>query len=57
MPGYAPCYSIFGQKLKEYQAKAIKKGHTQKEFNTYVASIGFPARSIFEKRLKKKFKI
>ncbi|MCX6708909.1 MAG: hypothetical protein NTW67_04675, partial [Candidatus Woesearchaeota archaeon] len=57
MPGYAPCYSIFGQKLKEYQAKAMRKGTTQLEFNTYVASAGFPARSIFEKRLKKKFKL
>ncbi|MBW2969645.1 DUF885 family protein [Candidatus Woesearchaeota archaeon] len=57
MPGYAPTYSIFGQKLKEYQAKAIKKGYTQKEFNTYVASSGFPARSIFERRLRKKFKL
>ncbi|VVB81230.1 Uncharacterised protein [uncultured archaeon] len=57
MPGYAPCYSIFGQKLKEYQAKAIKKGYTQKEFNTYVASAGFPARSIFERRLRQHFNI
>ncbi len=57
MPGYAPCYSIFGQKLREYQAKAIKKGTTQLEFNTYVASAGFPARSIFERRLRQHFKI
>ncbi len=56
-PGYAPCYSVFGQKLKDLQAKAIKKGATQKEFNTYVASIGFPARSIFEQKLKQKFKL
>ena len=56
-PGYAPCYSVFGQRLREMQKKAIAKGFTQKEFNTYVASIGFPARSIFEKRIKNKFKI
>lgn len=57
MPGYAPTYSIFGQKLREYQAKAMRKGITQLEFNTYVASAGFPARSIFERRLKKKFNL
>ncbi|MEM3154451.1 MAG: hypothetical protein QW165_02675 [Candidatus Woesearchaeota archaeon] len=56
-PGYAPCYSIFGQKLREMQANAIKKGATQKEFNTFAASSGFPARSIFEKKIKARFKI
>lgn len=56
-PGYAPCYSIFGQKLRELQAKARKKGINEREFNTFVASIGFPARSIFEKELKQRFKI
>ncbi len=56
-PGYAPCYSVFGQRLREMQKKAIEKGFTQKEFNTFVASIGFPARSIFEKKILKKFKI
>ncbi len=56
-PGYAPCYSVFGQRLRKMQADAIKKGATQKEFNTYVASIGFPARSIFEKKIRKKFRI
>jgi len=57
MPGYAPCYSIVGQQLRKMQAKAHKKGVTQREFNTYVASIGFPARSLFEKKVKKHFKI
>ena len=56
-PGYAPCYSVFGQRLREMQKKAIEKGFTQKEFNTYVASIGFPARSIFEQKVRKHFKI
>lgn len=56
-PGYAPCYSVFGQKLREMQSQAMKKGITQKEFNTYVASTGFPARSIFEKRIRQKFKL
>ncbi len=56
-PGYAPCYSMFGQKLRQMQTQAVKKGFTQKEFNTFVASAGFPARSIFEERIKKKFKL
>ena len=56
-PGYAPCYSVFGQRLRKMQADAMKKGVSQKEFNTYVASIGFPARSLFEKKLKEKFSI
>jgi len=56
-PGHATCYSVFGQRLKEHQAKAKKKGVSQREFNTFVASAGFPARSIFEKNLKKKFKL
>ncbi|PIN76032.1 hypothetical protein COV18_01255 [Candidatus Woesearchaeota archaeon CG10_big_fil_rev_8_21_14_0_10_37_12] len=57
MPGYAPSYSLFGQQLKKYQHLAMKKGISQKAFNTYVAGRGFPARSVFEKELKKKFKI
>ncbi len=56
-PGYAPCYSVFGQRLREMQADAMKKGISQKKFNTYVASIGFPARSIFEKRVRQKFSL
>ena len=56
-PGYAPSYSLFGQQLQKYQQQAIKKGISQKTFNTYVASRGFPARSIFEKNIKEKFKL
>lgn len=56
-PGYAPCYSMFGQRLRKMQAMTMKKGFTQKEFNTFVASSGFPARSLFEKKIKKQFKL
>ncbi len=56
-PGYAPCYSIFGQKLRKMQEKARKKGFSQKTFNTFVASIGFPARSVFEKRINSRFNL
>lgn len=56
-PGYAPCYSIFGQRLRAMQDKARKNGFSQKDFNTFVASSGFPARSIFEKRIQQRFRI
>jgi hypothetical protein len=56
-PGYAPCYSVFGQRLRELQKKAMQKGVSQKDFNTFVASTGFPARSIFEKQIRQKFKL
>ncbi len=56
-PGHAACYSIFGQRLRIMQDKARKNGFSQKEFNTFVASIGFPARSIFEKRINSRFNL
>jgi len=56
-PGYSPNYSIFGQRLAELQRKAMSKGISRVEFNTFVASKGFPARRIFEKQLKEEFKI
>ncbi len=56
-PGYSPNYSIFGQRLAELQRKAMSKGISRVEFNTFVASKGFPARKIFEKQLKDKFKL
>jgi len=54
-PGYAPCYSMFGERLRELQEAAMKKGVSQVEFNTFVASKGFPARSLFEEMIVKKF--
>ncbi|MBS3147462.1 hypothetical protein J4219_01105 [Candidatus Woesearchaeota archaeon] len=56
-PGYAPCYSIFGQRLRDLQAKAMKKGVSQVEFNTFVASSGFAARTVFESKLRKEFRL
>lgn len=56
-PGYAPCYSIFGQRLRDLQAKALRKGFSQLEFNTFVASGGFAARTVFEQRLRKEFRL
>jgi hypothetical protein len=50
--GYAPCYSIAGDKIKKLQQQAIKKGMSQIDFNTYVASLGFPAPEIFEQKVQ-----
>ena len=50
--GYAPCYSIAGDKIKKLQQQAIKKGISQINFNTYVASLGFPAPEIFEQKIQ-----
>jgi hypothetical protein len=50
--GYAPCYSIAGDKIKRLQQQAIKKGMSQIDFNTYVASLGFPAPEIFEQKVQ-----
>jgi hypothetical protein len=50
--GYAPCYSIAGDKIKRLQQQAIKKGMSQIDFNTYVASLGFPAPEIFEQKIQ-----
>jgi len=50
--GYAPCYSIAGDRIRALQQRALKKGISQVDFNTYVSSLGFPAREIFEQKVK-----
>lgn len=55
--GYAPCYSIFGQRLAGLQKKALSKGVSRLDFNTFVVSRGFPARTLFEKELRRKFRV
>lgn len=52
-PGYIPGYSVVGMRIAELQEKAKKKGKSVRDFNTYAASIGFPARTIWEKKLIK----
>ncbi len=51
-PGYAPCYSIVGNKIQEYQQKSYERGRTKIDFNTFASSLGFPPRYVFEQRLK-----
>ena len=50
--GYAPCYCIAGDVIRKLQTLALKKGVSLVEFNTYVSSLGFPPREIFERRIK-----
>ncbi len=50
--GYAPCYCIAGDVIRKLQTLAMKKGVSLVEFNTYVSSLGFPPRKIFERRIK-----
>jgi hypothetical protein len=51
MVGYAPCYSMAGEALRELQELAIKNGKSAIDFNTYASSLGFPGRTIFEEKL------
>lgn len=49
--GYAPCYSMAGEALRELQELAVKNGKAAIDFNTYASSLGFPGRTIFEEKL------
>jgi len=50
--GYAPCYCMAGEELKRIQSLAIKKGKSVLDFNTYVSSMGFLPRTVYEKMLR-----
>ena len=50
--GYAPCYSIAGDKISKLQQQALKKGISLLDFNTFVSSLGFPPRETFEQRIQ-----
>jgi hypothetical protein len=50
--GYAPCYSIAGDKIRQLQQQALKKRISLLDFNTYVSSLGFPPRETFEQKIK-----
>jgi hypothetical protein len=51
-PGYASTYAIIGESIREIQNKAKRNGKSLLDFNTYACSMGFPARTIFEQRLR-----
>jgi len=51
--GYAPCYSMAGEALRELQELAVRNGKSIIDFNTYASSLGFPGRTVFEEKLNK----
>ncbi|MFQ5758894.1 MAG: hypothetical protein ACE5IF_04385, partial [Candidatus Bathyarchaeia archaeon] len=51
-PGYAPCYCMAGEELRKIQSLAVEKGKSVIDFNTYVSSMGYPPRTVYEKRLR-----
>ncbi len=51
-PGYASTYAIVGESIREIQNRAVRNGKSLLDFNTYACSMGFPARTIFEGRLR-----
>jgi len=51
-PGYAPCYCMAGEELRKIQSLAVEKGKSVIDFNTYVSSMGYAPRTVYEKRLR-----
>lgn len=51
-PGYAPVYCIAGESLRFIQELALQKEKNVRDFNTYASSLGFPARTIFENKMR-----
>jgi len=51
-PAYAPCYCMAGEELRKLQALAVGRGKSVTDFNTYVSSMGYPPRTVYEERLR-----
>lgn len=51
-PGYASTYAILGESIATIQQEALSNGRSLIDFNTYACSLGFPARSVFEEKLR-----
>ncbi len=51
-PGYAPCQCMAGEELRKIQTLAVEKGKSVVDFNTYVSSMGYLPRTVYEKRLR-----
>jgi hypothetical protein len=50
-PGYASTYAIIGERIRELQQDALKRGKSLRDFNAYASSIGWPPKSVFEAKL------
>jgi hypothetical protein len=51
-PGYAPCYCMAGEELRKLQSLASERDKSVTDFNTYVSSMGYAPRTVYEERLK-----
>jgi len=51
-PGYASTYAIIGERIRELQQDALKRGKSLRDFNAYASSIGWPPKSVFEAQLE-----
>ncbi|MEK6987497.1 MAG: hypothetical protein AABX97_05295 [Candidatus Thermoplasmatota archaeon] len=51
-PGYASTYAMIGERIREIQGRALRRGQRLREFNAYASSIGWPPKSVFEERLE-----
>jgi hypothetical protein len=51
-PGYASTYAILGESVADIQREALRNGKKLLDFDTYACSLGFPPRSVFEKKLR-----
>ena len=49
--GYASTYAIIGERIREIQEKAAKRGISLRDLNAFASSIGWPPKSVFEQRL------
>jgi len=43
---------VIGESIANIQQEALKNGMRLLDFNTYVSSLGFPPRSVFEEKLR-----
>jgi hypothetical protein len=50
-PGYATCYAVMGQEIREIEKK-INDDRKRVKFSTYLCSIGFPPRTIYSRMLR-----
>jgi hypothetical protein len=51
-PGYATCYAVVGQEIRNIQKPFRNDPEKLVKFNSFACSMGYPARSIYVRRLK-----
>jgi len=50
--GYASTYAMIGERIREIQERAAKRGIPLRDLNAFACSIGWPPKSVFEARLE-----